>query len=606
MRDRDRRVQVAEGRANTAERRATDAERRATDAERTLRDVIEDHDRRVQVAEGRANTAERRAADAERRATDAERTLRDAMRRVQAAEGRANTAERRVTEATDRMLRENVEECDRRVQAAEGRANTAERRATDAEGTLRDAIEDCGRRVEAAEGRTNTADRRANAAERRAADAERLLSETMEGCNMRVQVAEGRANAAEKRVTGATDAEMILTETMEESDRRVQVAEDRANTAERRATDAERTLRDAMRRVQAAEGRANTAERRATDATDAGRIILGEAMEECDRRVQAAEGRANTAERRAADAERRAGDVERTLRDAMGDRRVQEAERRATRLTLNEDSLRKLQQQDALWVVERREIQLTGPELGRGGWATVSVATFRGVRVAAKCIHNQIVSRYNIRLFQREMDMAAKIRHPNLVQFIGATIEGEMVILMELMPTSLRKELESQRQHNLMPQEQVTSIAGEVARALNYLHLMKPHPFIHRDINSANILLEALPKGRWRAKVSDFGTVNLLQELLTVNPGTPAYAAPEAGDVTKQSPKMDIFSFGVLLVEMLTGEFPDTNERRRQLFQLFHNPLMALIERCLSHERKNRPSARHIISELDSCCVTRV
>ncbi len=47
-------------------------------------------------------------------------------------------------------------------------------------------------------------------------------------------------------------------------------------------------------------------------------------------------------------------------------------------------------------MVERREIQLTGPELGRGGWATVSVATFRGVRVATKCIHDQIISHYNL------------------------------------------------------------------------------------------------------------------------------------------------------------------------------------------------------------------
>ena len=239
--------------------------------------------------------------------------------------------------------------------------------------------------------------------------------------------------------------------------------------------------------------------------------------------------------------------------------RVQEAERRAReairekelleeRLAAYERDLpHKLETQ---WVVERREIQLTDQELGRGAWATVSVAMFRGARVAAKCVHNQIVSPHNIQLFKREMDMAARIRHPNLLLFIGATLEGEMVILTELMPTSLRREL--QRKHQMSPKV-VISIGLDVARALNYLHLIQPHPLIHRDISSANVLLEPLPNGRWRAKVSDYGTVNLQENLATIGPGSPCYAAPEANDPTQQSPKMDIFSFGALLMEMLTG-----------------------------------------------------
>ena len=152
----------------------------------------------------------------------------------------------------------------------------------------------------------------------------------------------------------------------------------------------------------------------------------------------------------------------------------------------SEGKLRRLETQ---WVVERREIQLTDQELGRGAWATVSVAMFRGARVAAKCVHNQIVSPHNIQLFKREMDMAARIRHPNLLLFIGATLEGEMVILTELMPTSLRREL--QREYQMSPRLTI-SIGVDVARALNYLHLMQPHTLIHRDISSANVLLEPL------------------------------------------------------------------------------------------------------------------
>ena len=110
--------------------------------------------------------------------------------------------------------------------------------------------------------------------------------------------------------------------------------------------------------------------------------------------------------------------------------------------------------------------------------------------------------------------MAARIRHPNLLQFIGATLEGEMVILTELMPTSLRRELKKQP----MTHNQATGIGLDVARAPNYLHLMQPHPLIHRDISSANVLLEPLPNSRWKAEVSDYGTVNLLQQLDTVCP----------------------------------------------------------------------------------------
>ena len=254
-----------------------------------------------------------------------------------------------------------------------------------------------------------------------------------------------------------------------------------------------------------------------------------------------------------------------------------------------EDELRQLQTQ---WAVNRAEIQLTEEELGRGGWATVSVATFRGARVAAKVIHNQILSQHNVLLFKREMDMAARIRHPNLLQFIGATQEGEMVILTELMPTSLRRELEREY---LLP-SQTTAIGLDVARALNYLHQMC---LIHRDISSANVLLEPLCHNRWKAKLSDYGTVNLQQQLETIGPGSPCYAAPEANDPTRQSPKMDIFSFGALLVEMLTGELPAPDVRPRLLVKIHHQRLLALIRRCLSENREARPSASDIITELD-------
>ena len=259
------------------------------------------------------------------------------------------------------------------------------------------------------------------------------------------------------------------------------------------------------------------------------------------------------------------------------------------------ESERRLTASTSHWIVRSEEVEMTGPELGRGGWAIVSVATFRGVRVAAKMIHRLIISHHNLQLFRREMNMAARLRHPNLVQFIGATMEGNMVILTELMPTSLRAQLQ---RDIYMPPIIVMSVSLDVARALNYLHQMQPDPIIHRDISSANVLLEPLRDGQWRAKLSDYGTVNLFHQLETVNPGSPVYAAPEANDPRLQSTKMDIYSFGALMLEMLTGQLPTPEDRPALLLKVHHDQLLDLIHRCLSERAQDRPDAVTFIGEL--------
>ena len=255
----------------------------------------------------------------------------------------------------------------------------------------------------------------------------------------------------------------------------------------------------------------------------------------------------------------------------------------------------RLRSHDTHWIVRRGEIELTGAQLGVGGWATVTVAKFRGAVVAVKRIHNQIVSPHNIQLFQREMNMAAKLRHPNLVLFLGATMEGEMMIVMELMSTSLRCQL--QKDVYFMP-PLVISLSLDVARALTYLHQIQPDAVVHRDISSANVLLEQLVGGKWRAKVTDYGSVNIVRQLNTENPGSPVYSAPEASNPSLQSPKMDIFSFGALVLEMLTGRLPAPDDRPGLLGQVHHEQLLDLIERCLSERPEDRPSASDIIPEL--------
>ena len=176
------------------------------------------------------------------------------------------------------------------------------------------------------------------------------------------------------------------------------------------------------------------------------------------------------------------------------------------------------------WVIPRDQIQLTEKCLGKGGWGSVIEGNYCGCAVAVKQMYELILSDHNRRLFEREMSIAARCRHPCLLQFIGATNdEGSPLFVTELMESSLRALLEQRPLSSL----EVSVISLDVARALNYLHLKKPSPIIHRDISSANVLLWR-QADQWRGKVSDYGTANVLQQTMTVGPGAMIYSAPEA------------------------------------------------------------------------------
>lgn len=185
------------------------------------------------------------------------------------------------------------------------------------------------------------------------------------------------------------------------------------------------------------------------------------------------------------------------------------------------------------WILLREEVTLGRKVLGKGAWGTVSEGTFRGCKVAVKEIHELILSDHNRRLFEREMNMASRCRHPNLLQFIGATNDdGSPLFITELLDTCLRHLLSERK---LTPKE-VVNLALDIAKALNYLHLNKPLPIIHRDISSANVLLWR--RGEcWRAKLSDYGAANFMQRCMTANTGAMIYSAPEAF-TPKQSPKV--------------------------------------------------------------------
>ena len=202
------------------------------------------------------------------------------------------------------------------------------------------------------------------------------------------------------------------------------------------------------------------------------------------------------------------------------------------------------------WIIRRDEVMLSEKNLGVGAWGKVYEGTFRGCQVAVKQIHDLILSPHNRRLFEREMSIASRCRHPHLLQFIGATNnDGSPLFITELLDTDLRDVL---RQRSLL-HEEVVCIALDIAKGLNYLHLKKPSPIIHRDISSSNVLLWRRDNC-WRAKLSDYGAANFMRQHMTSNPGASIYAAPES-QTSQQSPKVSTNSDYTFQLPFITGKY---------------------------------------------------
>ena len=381
------------------------------------------------------------------------------------------------------------------------------------------------------------------------------LQQQLEGRERQLQQAQQQGQEREREIQQAREREQDLQRQLQEKERE---SEQQIQEGMEREQDLQRQLQLAQQQLQSRERE------------------FQEREEQLQRQVEGGQQREQ--------------DLQQQLQE-----REQQLEEREREFQERERQLEEqIQVAESSWVVNRREIIMTEVVLGKGGWGEVKVAGFRGLKVAAKCLYEIIISPYNIGTFSREMNIASKIRHPNLLQFIGATTEGNPMILTELMPTSLRKELET----GGLAYPAILSISLDVACALNYLHLFKPHPILHRDVSSANVLLQSIIGG-WRAKVSDYGTVSLQPLARTSNPGNPVYSAPESPYPNQHSPAMDVFSYGVLLIEMVACQFPDVGKRVAQIKAIKRPTLKNLIERCLIENYKQRPAMSDIIKELN-------
>lgn len=246
-----------------------------------------------------------------------------------------------------------------------------------------------------------------------------------------------------------------------------------------------------------------------------------------------------------------------------------------------------------VWVVPRDQIEIMD-EIARGSYGAVHKAKYKNQVVAAKCLHEIIISDHTKKIFLREMEMALQCQHPNIVTVFATTQDEHPVILMELMDCSLRNANDSGKVHD----NQVTNIFYHIGKALLFLHT-RDHPVIHRDVSSANVLLKAFQNDAWIVKLGDLGTARICKEITTANPGAIAYGAPEAADFTMQSPKMDVYSFGVVIVETLTKTLPFQNlgeliAKLKQDYPFYFE----LVTNCTKHQPNDRPDIQHVVEKL--------
>ncbi|XP_044473972.1 serine/threonine-protein kinase STY13-like [Mangifera indica] len=227
-----------------------------------------------------------------------------------------------------------------------------------------------------------------------------------------------------------------------------------------------------------------------------------------------------------------------------------------------------------------------GSKIGEGAHGKVYEGRYGDQIVAIKVLHRgstsgEIVSLEN--RFIREVNMMSRVKHQNLVKFIGACKDPLMVIVTELLPgMSLRKYLVNIRPNQLeLPV--ALNFALDIARAMECLHA---NGIIHRDLKPDNLLLTANQKS---VKLADFGLAReeSVTEMMTAETGTYRWMAPELystvtlrqGEKKHYNNKVDVYSFGIVFWELLTNRMP---------FEGMSN-LQAAYAAAFKHERPSLP-----------------
>ncbi|KAJ7081005.1 kinase-like domain-containing protein [Mycena epipterygia] len=259
------------------------------------------------------------------------------------------------------------------------------------------------------------------------------------------------------------------------------------------------------------------------------------------------------------------------------------------------------------WMIPAFEVDY-GAEIGSGGFGTVYHGTWNRTEVAIKCVHEFGGATTNLSLLRKEIDVWLNLRHPNILQFLGAnTLDDKPFIMMPYIPYNSRQYLE---QH---PNFDPIYILRDISLGLEYLHSRK---ICHGDLKGINVLVDDLG----RAQLCDFGLSRIKADITSrtaqvgssISSGSRNWMAPElfAGSPTRLT--SDIYAFGMTLYELYTDEIPlssiafndfvevvlrmDVRPERPDAEDVprLTDSLWDLAQRCWMRDPKARPSARQI------------
>ncbi|XP_053566526.1 mitogen-activated protein kinase kinase kinase 7 isoform X1 [Bombina bombina] len=251
--------------------------------------------------------------------------------------------------------------------------------------------------------------------------------------------------------------------------------------------------------------------------------------------------------------------------------------------------------------IDYKEIEVE-EVVGRGTFGVVCKAKWREKDVAIK----QIESESERKAFIVELRQLSRVNHPNIVKLYGACLNPVCLVMEYAEGGSLYNVLHGAEPLPYYTAAHAMSWCLQCSQGVAYLHSMKPKALIHRDLKPPNLLLVA---GGTVLKICDFGTACDIQTHMTNNKGSAAWMAPEVFEGSNYSEKCDVFSWGIILWEVITRRKPFDeiggpafrimwavhNGTRPPLIKNLPKPIESLMTRCWSKDPPQRPSMEEIV-----------
>ncbi|KAL2511397.1 VH1-interacting kinase [Abeliophyllum distichum] len=275
-----------------------------------------------------------------------------------------------------------------------------------------------------------------------------------------------------------------------------------------------------------------------------------------------------------------------------------------------------LDSQAPYYEIDHTEVNMTDRILiGEGAYGEVYLVRWRGTEVAAKTIRSSIASNQTVKEnFLKELALWQKLRHPNIVQFLGVLKHPDRLIFITeyLQNGSLYDILKRKGRLDTLS---AVAYALDIARGMNYLHQHKPRAIIHRDLTPRNVLQDEAG----RLKVTDFGLSKIVQEKdahgyrMTGGTGSYRYMAPEVFRRESYGKSVDVFSFALIVHEMFQGGPSNKGEDPEKLADkrayedsrpsvsshVYPEPIKLLLRECWHKNPDRRPSFEDIILQLE-------